>query len=247
MISLKNKEEIKILREGGHILAEIIKELSKDVQPGINADKLDEKAEKLAKKNNAIPSFKNYNGFPANICVSKNNEVVHGFPFDKILEEGDIVGLDYGLKYKGLYTDHAITMGVGKISKKARKLIKVTKKSLEIGIKQISPGLNLGVVSNSIQTYVESHNYSIVRDLTGHGVGHKVHESPQVPNFGNKNDGPIMQAGLVIAIEPMVNIGGHQIKLNKDSWTIVTSDNTLSAHFEHTVLVTEDGFEILTK
>ncbi len=247
MITYKTKEEIKLLKEGGKILADIIKDLSKNIKPGINASELDLMAGILAKKNNAIPSFKGYNGFPANLCVSINNEVVHGFPFDKILREGDIVGLDFGLKYRGLFTDHAVTVGVGKISQSAKKLIKITRNALNVGIKSIYPGLRIGVISEAIQKYVESQGYSVVRDLTGHGVGYKVHEDPQIPNFGKGNGGPIMKEGMVLAIEPMVNIGSYRVKLAKDGWTFLTQDNSLSAHFEHTVVVTKNGFEILTK
>jgi len=247
MVTIKKKEEIKKLREGGRILAKIINELKKDIQPGLKADFLDRKAEKLARSNNAIPSFKGYNGFPANICISINNEVVHGFPFGKILKEGDIVGIDFGLKYKGLYTDMAKTIGVGRINKPAADLVKATEKSLKIGIKEIKPGSHLGDVSYAIQKYAEGKGYSVVRDLTGHGVGYKVHEPPQIPNFGKKGEGMLLREGMVIAIEPMVNIGNYQIKLKDDGWTIVTADGSLSAHFEHTIAVTKKGHEILTK
>ena len=247
MITYKTKEEIKKMREGGKILAGIIKYLSNIIKPGLNASELDLLAGKLAAENNATPAFKGYSGYPANLCVSVNNEVVHGLPFDKILKDGDIVGLDFGLKYKGLFTDHAVTVGVGNISDKAKKLIHITRRALYLGIKSIYPGRRIGAISEKIQNYVESKGYSVVRDLTGHGVGYKVHESPQVPNFGKKDQGPEMKEGMVLAIEPMVNIGDYQVKLNKDGWTFVTQDNALSAHFEHTVVVTKNGFEILTK
>lgn len=247
MITIKTKEEIEILREGGKILAFILRNLSKDVNPGVRADYINSRAEELAKKYNAIPSFKGYNGFPASICVSINEEVVHGFPFDKIFKAGDIVGLDFGLKYKGLYTDHAVTIGVGGIGNKEKEIINITKKALNVGIKAIKPDKKIGEISHSIQEFVEKKGYAIVRDLTGHGVGYKVHEAPQIPNFGDISDGPVMKPGMVFAIEPMVNQGSYKVQLQKDGWTFVTADGSLSAHFEHTVVVTKKGYEILTK
>lgn len=228
-------------------MAEILEILKSEVKPGIKASVLDSMALKLAKERSAEPSFKNFQGYPANICISINNEVVHGLPGNKVLKAGDILGLDFGIRYKGLYTDMAATVGVGKISREAQDLIDVTEKSLYIGIDQIRPGNRIGDMSYAIQTFVEKKGYAVVRELTGHGVGREVHEPPQIPNFGKRGEGPLLKEGMVLAIEPMVNIGGPQVELKDDGWTFVTEDGSLSAHFEHTVAVTRSSHEILTK
>jgi methionyl aminopeptidase len=247
MILIKSDKEIQLMRRGGRILARILDELEKKTRPGVVTADLNNLAEDLAKKFGAKPSFKSYRNYPASLCVSVNSEVVHGLPKKRILREGDIVGLDFGLLYKGYYTDIARTVGVGKISSLARKLIFVTKKALDLGISQVKPGNHIGDIAFAIQNYVESKGFSVVRDLVGHGVGKKVHEPPQVPNFGKKGTGIKLEKGMTIAIEPMVNVGSHEVKILPDGWTFVTSDGGLSCHFEHTVAVTEDGFEILTK
>lgn len=247
MLFIKTEKEIEWMRQGGKILARILNALEEKTKPGVSTSDLDRFAENLAKKFGAKPSFKGYQNYPASLCVSVNNEVVHGFPRKRVLEEGDIVGLDFGLLYKGYYTDMARTVKVGKISSLARRLISVTKKSLDLGIAQVRPGNRIGDISFAIQNYVESNGFSVVRDLVGHGVGEKVHEPPQVPNFGEKGKGVKLVKGMTLAIEPMVNAGRPEIKLLPDGWTFVTSDGSLSSHFEHTVAVTKNGFEILTK
>ena len=252
-INLKSKSEIKIMRESGKILAEILRLLSSEIKPGISGDELEKIAEKEIKKYGVIPSFKNYVisrtiiPFPAVICLSINDEIVHGFPFKKIIKEGDIVSIDMGVKYKGFHSDSAVTVGAGKISKKAQKLVEVTKKSLFKGIEQVKSGNKIGDIGFAVQKYAEKNNFSVVRGLVGHGVGRSVHEPPEVPNFGNKKTGLKLCPGMTFAIEPMLNEGSYDIKCNDDGWTIKTADGKLSAHFEHTVAVTEDGCEILTR
>lgn len=247
MIFIKTKKEIELMRQGGKILAKILNELEKETKPGTNTHDLNELAENLAKKFGAKPSFKGYRNYPASLCVSINSEVVHGLPKKRILKEGDIVGLDFGLFYQGYYTDMAKTVPVGKISSLAQKLIFVTKKALDLGIAQVKPGNHIGDISFAIQSYVEANGFSVVRDLVGHGVGKKIHEPPQVPNFGEKGTGVKLEEGMTLAIEPMVNAGSYKVKLLSDGWTFVTCDGSLSCHFEHTVAVTKTGFEILTK
>lgn len=248
MIIIKNNSEIKLIKEGGKILAFIVDSLGEMLTPGMKTSDIDKKGVQLAEKYNAQPSFRGYRGFPASVCTSVNEKVVHTVPSQKEeLKEGDIIGIDFGLLYKKYYTDMAKTFAVGKISKKAQKLIKVTKNSLGIGIDQVAPGNKIGDIGNAIQKYVESNGFSIVRELVGHGVGKAVHEDPQIPNFGTKGKGPVLKSGMVIAIEPMVNLGGYEIKLLDDGWTFATKDGSLSAHFEHTIAVTDNGYEILTK
>ena len=246
MIDIKTEVEIAKIRAGGERLAAIMEKIKEAVKPGVTTQELDDLAEKLATQHQAKPSFRDYNGFPAGLCVSVNEELVHGLPSSREIKEGDIVGLDFGLLYQGFYTDMAVTIGVGKVSPEAQKLMSVTAESLQLGIDQIKPGNHIGDISAAIQRHAESHNYGVVRNLTGHGVGRKVHEPPQIPDFGNPGDGPELEAGMVLAIEPMLSLGGHETKLAADGWTFKMKDNSLSAHFEHTVVVTEDGYEILT-
>jgi len=218
------------------------------LKPGISTLELDKLAERLIIEAGCQPAFKGLNGYPATLCVSVNNEVVHGLPSEKkILKNGDIVDLDLGLKYKGFYSDMARTYPIGKITRKAKKLIKVTKKSLDLAIKIIKPGIYLGDISSTIQKYVEKNGFSVVRSLTGHGIGRKLHEEPAIFNFGKPKTGPILKEGMVFAIEPMVNEGSPEVKISKDNWTVVTADGTLSAHFEDTVAVTKNGYKILTR
>lgn len=247
MIIIKTDQEIKFIREGGKILSSIMDELEEMIKPGIKTIDIDKKALELAKKHNTKPSFKGYGGFPAGVCASINDKVVHTVPSEEELEEGDIIGIDFGLIYKKHFTDMARTIACGDISDKTSKLIDVTRNSLNIGIDQVRPGNTVGDIGNAVQTYVESSGFSIVRELVGHGVGKKVHEDPQIPNFGTKGKGPLLKKGMVIAIEPMVNIGSYEIKLLDDGWSFATKDGSLSAHFEHTIAVTNDGYEILTK
>ncbi len=258
MISIKTKKEIDILSEGGKILSFVLDEVIKRVKVGVNIRDLDLFAEKLILDNNGIPSFKNYKGhkndapFPSTMCISINNEVVHGAGNrDITLSSGDIVDFDIGMKYPaggGLYTDMSKTVGVEKVSKETEKLLSVTKKSLELGIKQVKPGNKIIDIARAIQNCAEGNNFSVVRQLTGHGVGYSVHEDPMIPNFVEDRFGNIeLKEGMVLAIEPMVNMGDYNIKTADDGWTVVTADGSLSAHFEHTVVVTKDGSEILTK
>lgn len=246
-IIVKTAEEIKKMREGGKKLAMIMKELEKMVKPGAKGDFLEKKAEELAFKMGGKPSFKGYKGFPSGLCFSINEEIVHAPPRGRILKKGDIVSLDFGLFYKGCYTDKAITCPVGRISSRARKLIQVTKKALDIGIVQARAGNYIGDISSAIQRYVESKGMSVVRELVGHGVGREVHEPPYIPNFGKEGVGPMIEEGMTFAIEPMVNLGDWKVELLADGWTFVTKDRSLSCHFEDTVLVTKKSAEILTR
>lgn len=261
MIILKTKEEIEKIRQGGKILADILNKIIAEIKPGVGTGRLEEMARELIKNAGGRPAFKGYpsgkNGeaFPTALCTSINNEVVHSPALPaRILKNGDIIGIDVGMEYPfkpgetGYYTDMAATIGVGKISSEAKKLLRVTKESLDLGIKSIKPGGNLNDIARAVQTHVEKNGLSVVRDLVGHGVGKAVHEEPQVPNFVvPKNNDIILKPGLVIAIEPMVNVGSPNINNGADGFTITTSDGSLSAHFEHTIAVTDDGCEVLTK
>lgn len=253
MITIKTLEEIKTLKEGGKRLASILYEVAEKVKPGIATIKLDELAEELIIKAGGQPSFKNYKTaddkffYPASLCVSINEEIVHGIPnAERILKDGDIVSLDLGMKYKNLYTDMSITVPVGKINKEAEKIIKATKKSLDMGIKATKEGARVGDIGFAIQSYAEKNGFNVVRKLVGHGVGYKVHEMPDVPNFGKKGTGLKLKEGMVLALEPMLTVGSPEIILGKDNWTWKTKDGSLSALFEHTVAVTKNGVEILT-
>ena len=258
MILIKNNEEIKIMREAGRILAKIIDRLIKEVRPGISTFDLEILARQLMKEYEVESAFfgylpdtssgSNQIGYPAVLCASVNDEVVHAIPSKtKILRSGDIIGLDCGIKYKNFYSDMSKTVGVGKISPEAKKLIKVTEEALMRGIKKIKAGIHLGDISEEIQNHAEKNGFSVVRDLTGHGVGRKLHEPPVIFNYGVKGTGPVLEAGMTLAIEPMVNAGSFDVKELDNRWTIVTADGSLSAHFEHTVLVTKKGSEVLTK
>lgn len=251
-ITIKKPEDIKILREGGKRLSYILGQVAKAVRPGIKQTELNEIAEKLILEGEDKPAFKNYRphgakiAFPAALCVSVNDEVVHGIPADTELLEGDIVSLDLGLEHKGLFTDMSITVPVGKIDDASKKLIEVTKKALEIGIKEVKDGAKIGNLGYEIENFVKQYGFGIVRELAGHGVGYDIHEPPYVPNFGKKNAGLTLKEGMVIAIEPMVNEGGDAIYEASDKWTIKTEDGSRSAHFEKTVVVTKNGVEVLT-
>lgn len=248
---IKSQQEIEIIAEGGKLLHAILRNTAKLVRPGISTWELNEYAEKEIEKADGRPSFKGYgpkkNPFPAGLCTSVNSQVVHGIPSKQvILQDGDIVGLDIGMEYKGLYTDTAITVGVGKVSKEAEKLMQVTEKSLQAGLKQVKAGNKIGDISFAIQSTAEAAGFSVVRDLVGHGVGYAVHEDPAVPCYGKKDTGMVLKAGMVLAIEPMLNIGEYFVIFENDGWTISTQDESLSAHFEHTVAVTENGVRVLT-
>jgi methionyl aminopeptidase len=255
MITIKTKEEIEILREGGRRLAEIMEEVSRNVKPGVSSIKLNDLAEKMAIEGGDKPAFLNYRPYgakrpyPASLCVSVNDEIVHGIPNEreKILKEGDIISLDMGLIHKGLITDMAITVPVGKIDDSARKLIEVCKESLMKGIEAARGGDNIGDISFAIERYIRPFGYGIVRELAGHGVGYKVHEEPYVPNFGKRGAGDKLKPGMVLAIEPMINEGTEKVILDDDGYTYRTKDGARSAHFEHTILITKKEAEILTK
>ncbi|MBT4277801.1 type I methionyl aminopeptidase [Candidatus Falkowbacteria bacterium] len=258
MIYIKSEKEINVMRQGGRILASVLDEIIKEVKVGVNIKDLDKLADDLIIKHGGKPSFKGYKNkkddpaFPSVMCISINSEVVHGDGTRSIiLQDGDIVDFDIGMQYpakNGLYTDMSKTVPVGEISNEAEKLLRVTEKSLELGLKQIKPGNKLKDIQKAIQDYVEGNGFSVVRSLTGHGVGKEVHEEPMIPNYVEEKFGNIIiEKGMTLAIEPMVNVGNYEIKTLDDGWTVATSDNKLSAHFEHTIAVTENGCEILTK
>lgn len=246
-ISIKSDKEIELMRESGRILAKVLKELEAHVRPGVSTLEIDRICYELIKSHGCTPSFLNYNGFPASICVSINDEVVHGIPDrDRIIKEGDIVSLDCGVIYEGYHSDAARTIPVGEISGEAKKLIEVTKQSFFEGIKYAREGMHLHDISEAIQKYVESFGFSVVRDLVGHGIGRNLHEEPQVPNFRQRSRGPRLAAGMTLAIEPMVNAGRYDVCWLDNDWTVVTEDGSLSAHYENTILVTKGEPEILT-
>lgn len=246
-ISIKSEKEIELMRESGQILAHVLEELSAYVQPGRSTLEVDKKCHEIIKGYGCIPSFLNYNGFPASICISVNDEVVHGIPAkDRIIKDGDIVSLDCGVIYEGFHSDAARTVAVGEVSKEAMKLIEVTRQSFFEGIKFAREGSHLHEISEAIQNYVEAYGYSVVRDLVGHGIGRNLHEEPQVPNFRQKRRGPKLMAGMTLAIEPMVNAGRYDVYWEDNDWTVVTEDGSLSAHYENTVLITDGEPEILT-
>jgi len=244
MVIIKSDEEIVIMRKCGKILAAILDKLRAEVRPGIKTGQLDIIMAEESERKGVIPSFKNYRGFPANLCVSVNDEIVHGIPGERILQEGDIVSLDVGAKLNGFHTDAAITIGVGQISKEAEELIAITEGSLKSGIAQAVSGAQVGDISFAIQHYVESKGFSVVREYTGHGVGRDLHEEPPIPNFV-VGKGPLLRKGMALAIEPMVNVGDWHTKLAANQWTVLTADGSLSAHFEHTIVITDNGAETL--
>ncbi|GAC1412206.1 MAG: type I methionyl aminopeptidase [Candidatus Doudnabacteria bacterium] len=252
MSIIKSKEEIKLIKEGGQILHRILRQAAAMVKPGMSTGELNDFAEKEILKAGGRPSFKNYgekdNLFPAGLCTSINEVVVHGIPSKKeLLKEGDIVGLDIGMEYKGLYTDTAISVPVGKVDSEVQKLLEVTEKALQAGIKQAQPGNRIGDIGAAIQAYADKAGLGVVRDLVGHGVGHDVHEDPQVPNYGKAHTGRELKEGMVLAIEPMFTLGTYKLLFDEgDGWTISTADGKYSAHFEHTVAVTKGKPEILT-
>ena len=246
-IPLKRAEEIDLMRRAGKLLKKVKDGLEKKIQEGVTTAFLDSLAEKLIRENGTEPAFKGYRGFPGNICVSINNQVVHGIPGSRRLSEGDVVSIDMGIKYKGYFSDMAFTKGIGKICPKAKRLIVCTQKALMKGIKNAREGKFLSDISHAIETYTKRKGYSVVKDFVGHGIGRKLHEEPPIPNYGPPGRGPRLKVGMVLAIEPMVNIGRGEVKVEKDNWTVVTMDGSLSAHFEHTVAITSGGPRILTK
>ena len=246
-VTIKSAREIELMREAGRILAKVHEELGKAIQPGMSTLDIDCLGEKLIRGFGCVPSFKNYNGYPASICVSVNNEVVHGIPNKHhIIQEGDIVSLDAGVIYKGYHSDAARTHAVGQISPEAQKLIDVTRQSFFEGIKFAKAGNHLNDLSSAIQAYAESFGYGVVRDLVGHGIGSHLHEDPEVPNFSRNRKGIKLVPGMTLAVEPMINIGTPNVEWLDDDWTVVTEDGSLAAHYENTILITEGEPEILT-
>ncbi len=246
-VSIKSEREIELMREAGRILAHVHEELGKMLKPGISTMDIDRTGERMIRSFGCIPSFKNYNGYPASICVSVNDEVVHGIPNKhRILREGDIVSLDAGVIWKGYHSDAARTHGVGEISKEAQNLIDATRQSFYEGIKMAVSGNHLNDISKAVDSYISSFGYGIVRDLVGHGVGANLHEDPQIPNFAQRRRGTKLRPGMTLAVEPMINMGGWQVEWLEDDWTVVTKDGSLSAHYENTILITDGEPEILT-
>lgn len=246
MITLKSDQEIELMREAGRIVALTHKILARAVVPGITTAELDVIAEKNIRAHGGEPAFKGYNGFPASICTSINEQVVHGIPSLRKLKEGEIISIDVGVCYRGYYGDAAVTLPVGKISDQAARLIEVTRDSLYKGIEFARTGNRLSDISHAVQTFAESQGYHVVRNYVGHGIGTSMHEEPEIPNFGRPGRGPKLEKGMVLAIEPMINIGTWQVETLEDNWTVVTQDASFSAHFEHTVAIREEGAEILT-
>ncbi|AZO96525.1 type I methionyl aminopeptidase [Halocella sp. SP3-1] len=248
MIVLKSPREINIMRQANQIVAETHHFLKEMIVVGITTAEIDRLGEEFIRNKGAVPSFKGYRGYPASVCVSINEEVVHGIPSKKrCVEDGDLLSLDIGAFYEGFHGDAARSFGVGKISNQARELIEVTEQSFFQGIEKAYPGNRLTDISNQIQKFVEGKGFSVVRDYVGHGIGREMHESPQIPNFGSPGRGPLLKKGMTLAIEPMVNVGTFRVKTLVDKWTVVTEDRKLSAHYENTIVITDNGPEILSK
>ncbi len=247
MITLKSKRELEIMRDACRIVAAVLAELKEHCRPGVTTRELDRIAEEFTLKRDAQPAFKGYRGYPGSLCASINSEVVHGIPGNRQLNEGDIVGLDYGVLYGGYYGDGAITVPIGNVSEDVSSLLRVTSECLYLGIEQMKPGNHLSDISRAIQTHAESHGYTLVKEFGGHGIGKKLHEDPMVLNYVADGRGIKLKPGLVLAVEPMVNMGADAVQVLSDGWTVVTADGKPSAHFEHTVAITETGSEILTR
>ena len=248
MVTIKSQREIDLMREAGRVVAKAHQEVAKHIKPGVSTDQLNQIVENTIRLEGAIPSFLNYNGFPASSCISVNDVVVHGIPSKShILKSGDIVSVDIGAILKGYHGDSAWTYACGEVSETAQHLMKVTEESLFQGLSMVKPGARLSDVSHAIQVYAESQGCSVVREFVGHGIGKVMHEDPQIPNFGLPGKGITLRPGMTLAIEPMINAGRKEVKVLSDNWTTKTIDGSLSAHYEHTVLVTNDGYQILTK
>jgi len=246
-VEIKTPREIAVMRRAGVILCGVLDTLVEAVKPGISTADLDKIAEAEIRKRGAKPAFLNYRGFPATLCASVNSEVVHGIPRrDRVLKEGDIISLDLGCVVDGYYSDSAVTVGVGRIAPRAAGLLETARESLREGIAQMRPGKRIGDISHAVQSAVEAKGFSVVRDLVGHGIGRALHEAPAVPNYGRAGTGMRLVPGMVLAVEPMVNMGGSEVKVLEDNWTVATLDGSLSAHFEHTIAVTEEGPRVLT-
>ncbi len=246
MIIYKSEEEIRAIRAASQIVAEVLTELKSEIRPGITTNQLDNFAESMAKEKGAKPAFKGYRGYPASLCTSINEEIVHGIPSDRNLQDGDIISLDFGVILDGYYGDAAVTYPVGNIKPQAEKIIKVVEESLYKGLEQVKEGNRISDISAAIQEYVEANGFSIIRNFVGHGIGSSLHEEPQIPNFGTPGQGPKIKSGMAFAIEPMIAAGDWNVDILADDWTAVTRDKSISAHYEHTVAVTKKGMEILS-
>ena len=246
MIPLKSEADLMMLKKSGDIAGRVLKELREFIRPGITTAEVDKLAQELVAKEKVLAAFKGYKGFPANICISINEEIVHGIPGARVIKEGDIVSLDLGINYEGYFSDTAVTQAIGQVSSRVKKLIAVTRTALSEGIKQAKAENHLSDISAAIQNYVEKNGFSVVRQFVGHGIGRALHEEPEIPNFGLKNQGPVLKNGMVFAIEPMVNMGSWECEILENGWTAVTSDRLPSAHFEHTIAITQKGPQILT-
>lgn len=247
MIIIKDQNEIEKMRKAGRIVALVHQKMSEVIKPGITTIELDQIAEKMIRDYGAIPSFKNYSGFPNSICISINEVVVHGIPSNRVLKDGDIVSIDVGANLDGFHGDSAWTYAVGKISEEAKRLIEIAERALYEGLEAVKPGRRLSDISYSIGSFLVNNGYSTPIEFTGHGIGHNLHEDPDIPNYGLKGRGPILKKGMALAIEPMVHIGKRDIQILDDGWTAITKDHSLAAHYEHTIVVVDDGYEILTK
>ena len=245
-IIIKSDDELALMREAGRVVGEVLDRLAAEVGPGLIVKELDKIVKSEFERRNVVPTFLGYLGYPAHVCVSVNDEIVHGIPGNRALQEGDIVSIDLGATYRGFVGDSAVTVPVGKVSPEAQRLIDVTYQALREGIRAARPGARLGAISHAVQTYAESFGFSVVREYVGHGVGRDMHEDPQVPNFGPADRGPVLRKGMAIAIEPMVNAGDWRTKKHDDQWTVSTLDGSLSAHFEHTIAITDGEAEVLT-
>lgn len=247
MIILKSRHEIEKMKISNRIVVEVLEEITKKIRVGVTTIELDRLAESVILKKGGTPAFKGYRGYPNSLCISINEQVVHGIPSNRRLKDGDLVSIDLGVYHDGYYGDAAVTVGAGEITPEAKRLLDATQKALYIGIEKARAGNHLSDISNAVQMYVEGEGFSVVRAFVGHGIGTSLHEEPQVPNFGEAGKGPLLKNGMVLAIEPMVNAGVSDVEVLEDDWTVVTADGSLSAHFEHTVAVTDNGVEILTE
>jgi len=243
---VKSKSELTLMREAGRLLSATLDQLEEACRPGVTTAEIDKLADRLIREHGAVPGFLGYNGFPKSLCISVNEEVVHGIPSKREINDGDLVSLDCGLVLDGLWADSGRTVMVGKVTDEAQRLVQVTREALRRGIEQAVPGNRVGDISAAVQEHVEANGFSVVRNFVGHGIGRNMHEDPQVPNFGVAGAGPLLKPGYALAIEPMVNAGSHEVQMLPDHWTIITADGRLSAYFEHTVLITDDGPVVAT-
>jgi methionyl aminopeptidase len=247
MILLKSPQEIARMEKANRIVAEILEEVKERVRPGVETRELDQVAEESCRRRKVEPAFKGYRGYPGSLCISVNEEVVHGIPGPRRLRDGDLVSLDFGVRYDGYYGDAALTLAVGEVSRQARKLMEATAASLDAAIARVKVGARLSDISHAVQTVVEQEGFAVIRDFVGHGIGRSLHEDPQIPNFGPPGRGPLLQAGMTLAIEPMTSAGSWRVKVLADGWTAVTEDGSLAAHFEHTVALTDKGALVLSR